>query len=290
MTGQAAPTQEVRAGLICTPPTASPGSTIGCVLTVTNDGVNTANQVVVTDTATGGEFLSSSDSRCTPDGDTMTCVIGTLSGVGTAGSTFSELHELRVAGTEGSFAQRVEGRFSPKPNSRGSDTIDPVVVTTMLDGSADFDGTFASLNGASVQTGAAISGNNPYTTTAIVTAPASFAAGLSVREQAAGTGDLNCPSTGCFGGQVIQFDISPLMEGSLPAAYTLTITIVREALPNGTKAEDLDVRHDGELVPLCPATDSVGACISSRTIERPSGNAIIVIQGPGDGNGRWGVG
>lgn len=288
--GKAATTQQVTASMTCQPPTVKPASTVGCILTVTNVGGNTVNQVVVTDRAPGGTFSSSTSSRCTASGDTLTCDIGKLTGAGSAGSTFSELHELQVPASGTSFTQTVDGRYSPNPNNRSSDTISPVSVATTLDDSADFDGRFANANGESVQTGTAVSGSNPYATGATLVGAQAFAAGLTVREQSSGSGDPNCPSTGCFGEQVIQFEITPLAGSNFPAGYMLTIRISGQALPNGTKADELDVRHDGDPVPLCPATDPAGACVVSRTIERRSKDAIIVIEGPGDGNGGWGVG
>ena len=64
MTGQAAVTQQVSAALTCQPETVKPGNTVGCELTVSNTGGNNVNQVVVTDEAPGGTFLSSSSSLC----------------------------------------------------------------------------------------------------------------------------------------------------------------------------------------------------------------------------------
>jgi uncharacterized repeat protein (TIGR01451 family) len=295
-TGEASTTQQVVATLTCQPATVTPGSTVGCTLTVKNTGLNNVNQVVVTDNAPGGTFLTSSSSLCTgastsPGAGTATlsCNIGKLAASGTAGSIFTETHELQVPSSGTSLVQTVEGRFSPKPNSRASDTISTVTLTTSLDSSADFDGRFANANGESVHTGGGISATNPYTTGATVLGTA-FATGLTVREQSAGNNNQNCPN-GCFGGQVIQFDITPLDGVTYPASFTLTTQVFGGVIPPGTKAADVVVTHDGATVPDCTAdTDPDLSCIVVKTIAPSTKTLMLEVKGPGDGNGGWGVG
>lgn len=289
VTGQAGTTQQVTADLTCQPATVKPGKTVGCTLTVSNTGGNSVSKVVVTDVAPGGTFLSSSSSRCTGIGtDTLSCDIGKLTAFGTAGSSFTETHELEVPSSGTSLTQTVTGKFSPNPNNRGSDTIAPVTVTTNLESSADFDGTFADAGGESVQTGGGISASNPYTTGGTVLGTAAFATGLTVHEQSAGNNNPNCPN-GCFGGQVIQFDITPLVGSSFPASFTLTWTISGQVIPRGTKAGDIVVTHNGFTTPDC-LTDPDGACIVQKTINPMTNDATIQAQGPGTGNGGWGTG
>ena len=292
VTGQAATTQQVVARLTCQPATVQPGRTVGCTLTVTNTGGNNVTKLVVTDKAPGGLFLSSDESRCTgEDTDTLSCDIDKLA----AGAIFTERHELRVPSSGESFVQTVDGKFSPKPNSRASDTIRTVTVSTLLDDDADFDGTFADVGGDSVQTGGGISASNPYTTGATVLDGEAFAAGLSVREQNAGANNPNCPN-GCFGEQVIQFDITPLGDDAdFPESFTLTATISGQVIPNGTKAGDIVVTHTTLTgvftVPDCiDRPDPAGACIVSKTINPKTKIATIKAQGPGTGNGGWGFG
>jgi uncharacterized repeat protein (TIGR01451 family) len=290
VSGQAAVTQQVTAEVACQPATVKPGRTTGCLLTVSNNGGNNVTKLVVTDTASGGTFLSPSSSKCITAGATLTCDIGKLTGVGTAGSSFTVTYELQVpaSGTD-PVVQTVTGKFAPNPNNRASDTIEPEVLSTQLDDSADFDGRFANAAGESVQTSIAISGDNPYSTAATVQGT-TFAAGLAVREEEEPEeNNINCPATGCLGGQVIEFSITPL-AGVFPTTFTLTVTIAGEVVGNGTKEEDLDVRHDGAVVPLCPATDPVGACIADRDIAPSTKIATIVIVGLGNGNGGWGFG
>ncbi|MGH3109295.1 MAG: hypothetical protein ACRDQT_00060 [Gaiellaceae bacterium] len=292
VTGQAAPTQQVTASLSCEPATVTTGSTVGCLLIVTNNGVNTVNSVVVNIAASDGTFLLSDSDSCesNDDGNVLICNIGQLAG----GAIFAETHELQMPST-GSVVQTASGRYSPNPNKRGSDTIAPVTETTMQDSSIDFDARFANGNVDAVQTDTTISGGNPYTTGAELFGE-SFTVGLSVRERDAAANDDNCPTTGCFGDQVIDFDITSLSgtDSDLPEGYTLVITIADEAIPNSVKEDELDVTHTTdlgtELVPLCPDTDSAGACIVDRDIVPSTKIATIVITGPGDGNGSWGVG
>ena len=296
VTGQAATTQQVTAEITCEPATVQPGKTVGCVLTVSNEGGNNVNRVVVTDEAPGGKFLSSSSSLCTGlNTDKLSCDIGKLTAFGTAGSSFTETHELQVPSSGTSLVQSVTGRYSPNPNNRASDTIPSVTKTTTLDSSADFDGRFTNANAESVQTGGGISLSNPYTTGATVLGT-TFSAGLSVREQYAAQNtvsyNLNCPN-GCFGGQVIEFNITSLgSEADLPASFTLTATIAGQVIPNGKKAGDIVVRHNGFSVPLCSSgdTDPSGDCIVQKTIDPSTKIATIQAQGPGDGNGGWGFG
>src|SRR5262249_57293020 len=129
-------------------------------------------------------------------------------------------------------------------------TFQSNTVGTSLDSSADFDGTFASSAADTVQTDQSIAASNPYTTGASL-AGTQFATGLSVDEESAGSGNPNCPSTGCFGGQVIQFSITPLPGTSFPASFTLTWVISGQVIPNATKASDIVVTHSGSPVPLC---------------------------------------
>lgn len=288
VTGQAATTQQVIATLTCQPATVQPGNTVGCTLTVSNTGGNNVTKVVVTDAAPGGKFLSSSSSLCTGiNTDTLTCDIGKLN----AGSSFTETHELQAPSSGTSLVQTVTGRFSPNPNNRASDTIQPPApVTTSLNSSPDFDGTFANAGGENVQTGG-LSAGNPYSTGASVLGATTFAVGLTVLEQSAGNSNINCPN-GCFGGQVIQFDITPLAGSAFPASYELTALISGLVIPNNQKAEDIVVRHDGAIVPLCSSgqTDPTGSCVVSKTIQPSTKIATIKVQGPGAGNGGWGFG
>ncbi len=289
--GHAATTQQVGATLSCAPTTVAPGTTTGCLLTVTNNGGNSVNNVGATVTATAGTFVSSTDSRCTPNGITLTCSFGKLA----AGANVKETHELQVpsSGTT-PVVQSVTGRYSSSTgNNRGNDDISaPPPVSVSLDDTADFDGKFA--NGAtdSVQTDP-VSTGNPYSTGATL-GTTGFAVGLTVKEKAAGSNNPNCPSTGCFGAQVIDFEITPLGDSAFPASFTLTIKVY---VGPGVQPADLDVRHSTTLhgtnpVPLCSSntTDPSGDCISSRTVQSNTKIATIVVTGPGDGNGSWGVG
>lgn len=284
-TGLAGTTQQVAASLVCQPVAIAPPAEVGCVLTVTNNGSNTANSVTVTDVATGGTFTSTTKpSQCSGIGtSTLTCDIGKLAG----GAIFTETHELSATSA---LSQEVSGRFSAKPNSRGSDTIDPVTVQTPADVSGDFDGTFADDDGDSVETSSAISASNPYTTRGVVNGQALFADGLTVHDGISGAGNPNCPN-GCFGDKIVRFDITPLAGGSFPDSFTLSWVISGAVVPNGTQAFDVDIFHNGSPVPFCSiGTDPGGACIVSITIDPPTKNITVVAQGPGSGNGDWGAG
>jgi Domain of unknown function DUF11 len=291
VTGHAAAPQQVTASLKCEPGTVKPeqGQTVGCTLTVENIGGNNVTKVLVTDKATGGKFLSTIGSLpCTGIGtDTLTCNIAKLA----AGAKVVETHELEVATTGTSFLQDLEGRYSPKPNSRDSDMIMAQDKVTTLDRDADFDGRFANLNGDSVQTGTGLSEDNPYVTSATVNGT-TFEVGLSVREQTPGPDQAeNCPPAGCLGDQVVEFNITKLVD-ELPDTYTLIITIAGEVVGN-TKIEDLVLRHDGAEVGPCtedPLSDPAGACTTNRFKNPSTKIATFEITGPGDGNGSWGVG
>ena len=296
-TAPAATTQQVTASLTCQPGTVAPGTTTGCTLTVTNIGGNNVNNVTITDTASGGAtFLSSNKSLCTksPDNLVLTCAIGKLTAAGTPGATFSETHELQVP-TSGPVSQIVSGRYSSTTgNSRGNDSImvsPPNPLITTLNASPDFDGKFANEATDSVQTDP-ITAGNPYSTGATL-GTTGFAVGLTVEEKAAGSNNVNCPSTGCFGGQVIDFNITPLDGVTYPAGFQLTIKVYVGA---GVKEDELDIRHTTTLygtnvVPICSdGTDPSGDCVVSKPINSSTKIATITIEGPGAGNGGWGVG
>ena len=214
-----------------------------------------------------------------------------MTATGTSESTFSETHELDVPSTGTSVTQLVAGRYSSATgNNRGSDDIlvsGPNPVSTGLDSSTDFDGKFAHGNGASVQTGPTITSvGNPYSTGAILFSQTGFEAGLSVRERNATAADSdNCPG-GCYGGQVIDFGITPL--GAVPTSFRLTIKVYVGA---GVKAKDIQVNHNGSPVPQAPGTDPAGdSLIGPPVVDSSTKIATIVITGPGNGNGGWGVG
>jgi hypothetical protein len=287
VTGHAATTQQVTASLECEPGTVK--TTVGCLLTVTNEGGNNVTAVKVTITASAGTFLNSTDSRCAPSGSTLTCNIGKLTGFGKLDSTFTETHELQVPST-GTVVQTMIGRYSPNANNRGDDDITPFLpVETEVDSSNDFDGRFADGNGESVQTGTNLSGSNFYSTSATLTGT-EFTVGLTVRERGASPNSPNCP-TGCFGAEEIDFDITPIANTDFPMGYKLLIKIADAAIPNSVKDFELDVRHDGDPVPLCEDTDPEDEpCIDDRDIANSPKDATIVIIGPGDANGSWGVG
>jgi hypothetical protein len=297
MPGQAAgpANRKVEASLSCQPSTVAPGAPIGCTLTVANKGGNAVNNTTATVTASAGSYLSTSSSLCSISEDelVLTCTIGKLSAVNTAGSTFTETHELQAplqtSGLPTSVTQTVAGRYSSESgNKRGSDTITvPAPLSTSLNSSPDFDGTFSTEADDSVQTDPITTGN-PYSTGATL-GTTGFAVGLTVEEKAEGSNNPNCPSTGCFGAQVIDFNITPLDGVTYPETFQLTIKVY---VGPGVQATDLDVKHDGSPVGLCPdtQTDPKGACIFSRTVEPSTKVATIVINGEGDGNGGWGVG
>jgi hypothetical protein len=297
MPGQAAgpANQKVEAALACEPGTVAPGAPIGCTLTVANKGGNTVNNTTVTVTASGGSYVSTSEpTRCTISADqlVLTCSIGKLNAVNTAGSSFTETHELQAPGSGSGVTQQVEGRYSSATgNSRGSDLIKVTSTNplpTNLNESADFDGKFSNDATDSVQTDPITTGNL-YSTGATL-GTTGFAVGLTVEEKAAGSSNPNCPSTGCFGAQVIDFNITPLDGVTYPASFQLTIKVY---VGPGVQPTALDVKHDTFDVSLCTATvqtDPKGACIFSRTVANPTKIATIVINGPGSGNGGWGVG
>jgi hypothetical protein len=297
MPGQAAgpANQKVEASLSCQPGTVAPGAPIGCTLTVANKGGNAVNNTTVTVTASGGSFDSTTlPTSCTvsSDGLVVTCAVGKLNAVNTPGSSFTATYELLAPASGDEVAQTVTGRYSSStPNKRGNDLIDVTSdnpLQTDLNESADFDGKFSNDASDSVQTDP-ISTGNPYSTGATL-GTTGFAVGLTVEEKAAGSNNPNCPSTGCFGAQVIDFNITPLDGVTYPQTFQLTIKVY---VGPGTQATELDVKHDGFDVSLCGAsvqTDPKGACIFSRTVQNSTKIATIVINGLGPGNGGWGVG
>ena len=295
--GQAAgpANQKVEAALACEPGTVAPGAPIGCTLTVANQGGNTVNNTTVTVTASGGSYLSTNQPTfCTISEDelVLTCTVGKLNAVNTPGSSFTETHELLAPGSGEEVTQTVEGRYSSATgNKRGSDTINVTSenpLETELNESADFDGKFSNSAADSVQTDP-ISTGNLYSTGATL-GTTGFAVGLTVEEKAAGSNNPNCPTTGCFGAQVIDFNITPLDGVTYPDTFQLTIQLY---VGPGVQATELDVKHDGSPVSLCTAatqTDPKGACVFSRTVAPSTKIATIVINGLGPGNGGWGVG
>lgn len=298
VSGEAAVTQQVKAALSCEPGTVTTGTTVGCLLKVTNEGSNTVHSVTVTVVANnGGTFVPSSLELCTPNGTntTLTCDIGTLTGSGGANPVFTETYELQMPAPTppadgASVTQTASGRYAQKPNNRGSIVIDAVSDTTHQDDDPDFDGRFSDSETESVATGTGLNEDNPYSTGAALFG--SFTVGLSVRERDVNpTTSPNCPS-GCFGAQEIDFDITPLDGATFPDTYTLEITIADEAIPNSVKEDELDVRHDTVSVPLCDEDTSPEdePCIVDRDIDNRTKIATIIVSGPGDQNGSWGVG
>jgi hypothetical protein len=286
--GQAATTQQVQATISCQPGTVKPGRSTGCLLTVTNIGGNNVNSVIVTDTASAGTF-SSLPSFCTASGSTLTCDFAKLTAAGTGGATKSATYELLSPPTGTSMRQDFTGRYSsPTGNNRGSVSISftPSFVITTLDSSADFDGTFSDTATDAVQTDP-ITAGNPYSTGATL-GTTGFAVGLTVEEKAAGSNNVNCPSTGCFAGQVVDFNITPLDGVTYPASFQLTIKVY---VGPGVKGEDIEVRHNGFLVTLDPNTDPKHNVLTGiPVVDASSKIATIGITGPGNGNGGYGVG
>jgi hypothetical protein len=299
MPGQAAgpANQKVEAALACEPGTVAPGAAIGCTLTVANKGGNAVNNANVTVTASGGSFISTDEpTSCTISQDNLvlTCTIGKLNAVNTPGSSFDETHELQAPGAGEEVTQEVVGRFSsPTGNKRGNDTIAVTSenpLETDLNESADFDGKFSNSATDSVQTDPISTATGNLYSTGATLGTSGFAVGLTVEEIAAGSNNPNCPTTGCFGAQVIDFNITPLDGVTYPATFQLTIKVY---VGPGVKDTELDVMHDTEDVSLCSApvqTDPKGACIFSRTVAPSTKIATIVINGLGPGNGGWGVG
>lgn len=293
MTGHAAVTQRVTAAPNCEPGTVTTGTTVGCRLTVTNQGSNTVHDVVVTvEVKNGGTLIPSSLELCTPNGTNtiLTCNVGSLSGVGTLGSEFTETYEVQMPANGAAVTQTSSGRYAQKPNNRGSVLIQAVDdITQQLD-DPDFDALYSDSETDSAQTAAGLGEDNPYSTGADLFG--SFTVGLSVRERDVNPETSpNCPN-GCYGAQEIDFDISPLSGTADPTSYTLTIEIADAAIPPGVQEDEIEVFHDLVQVPLCADADPAEEpCILSQDIA--TGNpkdATIVITGPGDQNGSWGVG
>jgi hypothetical protein len=299
-TGRAAVNQTVTASIVCEPTTAPHGSSTGCLLTVTNNGVNAVTSVTVTDTVLVGAFLNTSDSRCgiSANGLVLTCTIDKLAGM----TSFSETHELQLPSSGTSVVQTITGRYSPKPNSRGSDNIEQKATSTILDTNDDFDARWANANAESVHTVSPAALDNPYSTLARVfgdgtTTP--FATGLSVRDDVGeNVGGLSPCPTGCLGGSKIEFHISP-PSGLYPASYEFEGSIDGDGadVAPGTKAQDLTIYHvtpQGTVVTQpCGApvvTDPTGACFTALTVTSGTWDVFFRVVGPGTANGPWGVG
>ncbi|MGH3077794.1 MAG: hypothetical protein ACRDPZ_06365 [Gaiellaceae bacterium] len=301
--GRAAVNQTVTASIVCEPTTAPHGSSTGCLLTVTNNGVNTVTSVTVTDTVSvGAAFLNTSDPLCvisdaesSDDDRVLTCTIAKLAGM----ASFRETHELQLpsSGTD-PVVQTITGRYSPKPNSRGSDNIEKKTTSTILDTNDDFDARWANANAESVHTVFPAALDNPYSTLARVfegTTP--FATGLSVRDDVGESvgGPSPCAPNSCLGGSKIEFHISP-PSGLYPLTFEFEISIDGEGadVQPGTKAEDLTIYHvtpQGTFTtPMCPALDPTGDCVDELTVTNGTWDVFARIVGPGTGNGPWGVG
>ncbi|HEU0304658.1 MAG TPA: hypothetical protein VFR32_08755 [Gaiellaceae bacterium] len=275
----AAPTQDVTASLACQPATVKPPASVGCTLTVQNNGNNNVNDLEITVAATGGAFVDTSDdASCTGIGtSTLTCLRNRL----VAGDSYSETHEVSVPAESTIVSQRVSGRFSPNPNRRGSDSIPPVTVVTAFNGSGNFDGTYANDGGDSVSTDPA---TDFYSTSVGVTG-AQFAAGLTVEDDVDATQGAfdNCPPTGCFHAKIVFLEIDALL--GFPDTFAMTITV---EVPRGTQV--IELRHDGVLQALCPTEgEPTGTCYTF-TIDRVTSVATIVVTGAGSDNGEWGAG
>jgi hypothetical protein len=291
--GQAATTQQVTASLECEPDKGKLGGLVGCLLTATNDGGNSVSKVVVKVETSGGTFVSTTDSRCTGlNTGTLTCSIAKLA----TGASFTEVHEIRAPTSGASITQTVSGQYSsPSGNNRGSANIlPPDPLTTTLDGTDDYDGQFANASGDSAETKTGVSSLNPYSTNAKMLSDTAFAVGVTVQEREAQAADPNCPNEegdgpnedGCFGGQVIDFDITSLGDSPKPDRFRLTITVY---VGPGVQEDDIEIYHNGALVPDFPLQDPVGASVTDVAVDTGTKIATIVVEGPGTGNGSWGA-
>jgi hypothetical protein len=298
-TGQAAAPQQVKAKLSCVPSSVAPGTSTGCTVTVTNIGGNNVNNVTVQVVASAGSFVAPLDAGCAASGTTLTCNFGKLTAVGTPGSSKTETHELQVPTTGSPITQTLSGRYSSeKGNNRGDAVIMvelPNPVSTTLDASADFDGRFSNSATDSVQTDPISTSAGNFYSTGATLGTTGFAVGLTVEEKPQGMNNPNCPATGCFGAQVIDFNITPLSTSGFPDSFTLTIKVY---VGPGVQENEIDVRHTTlvnnvlttSVVPLCPDTDPSGDCVRSKNVANNTKIATIIVDGPGSGNGSWGVG
>ena len=278
--GRAAVNQLVAASIVCEPTTAPHGSSTGCVLTVTNGGVNAVTSVTVTDTASvGAAFLNTSDSRCvisdkaiSDDDRVLTCTIAKLAGM----TSFSETHELQLPSSGGPVVQTITGRYSQKPNSRGNDEIEVKTTSTILDTNANFDARWANANEESVHTVFPPALDNPYSALARVLGT-TFATGLSVKDDVGENvgGPSPCAPNSCLGGSKIEFHVSP-PSGLYPTTFEFEISIDGDGadVDPGTKAQDLTIYHvtpQGTFVTQrCGApvaTDPTGDCVDTLTVE-----------------------
>jgi hypothetical protein len=250
----------------------------------------------------GAAFLNTSDPRCvisdaasSDDDRVLTCTIAKLDGM----ASFSETHELQLPSSGTSVLQTITGRYSPKPNSRGSDNIEQKTTSTILDTNDDFDARWANANAESVHTVSPAALDNPYSTLARVFGTTPFATGLSVKDEVGENvgGPSPCP-TGCLGGSKVEFHISP-PSGLYPTSFEFEISIDGDGadVDPGTKAQDLTIYHvtpQGTFVTQrCGApvvTDPTGDCVDTLTVTNGTWDVFARIVGPGTGNGPWGVG
>ena len=88
---------------------------------------------------------------------------------------------------------------------------------------------------------------------------------------------------------MIDFSITPL--GTLRLPHELQADDQGLYVGPGIKPEDIQVYHDGSLVPEAPMFDPVGHSRNGPpVIESSTKIATIVIEGPVTGNGSVGIG
>ena len=243
VTGQAATTQQVSAALKCEPGTVKPeqGQTVGCTLTITNEGGNDVNRVVVKVEATGGSSSPRTVVALQRCGHGHADVQDRQAG---GRGMFIETHEVQVP-SAATVVQAVSGLYS-SPSGKAA-------VTPRF---RRLPSRHSRLHGRLRRTarerrrrvrgdGGRALGDESLRHLGDDERP-DVLGRVTVASSLPGRPNQLLMSRE----RVLDFDITQLVD-ELPDTSTLEIKISGEVVGN-TKKEDLILRHDGNVVPFSP--------------------------------------
>ncbi|MGQ0608035.1 MAG: nidogen-like domain-containing protein [Chloroflexota bacterium] len=274
----AVPTADLSVTQTDEPDPVTAGNGVEYLVTVTNNGPDTATEVTLVDTIPeGSTLIAVDDEGCSVEGDTVTCDLGSLGPEGGSASVSIVVGAPTVSSetTMTNSATATAAEFDPNAADNTSDE-----VTTIQPAPSDPDVAtgFVSDEGGTVSTGAGKGPSKKDPMTTAVTVPPGFPGVVTIVE---GPITSCAPGFTCFG-----------QEANITAPETTTDTPLEltfrfhESTVKTGRLATIVMFHDNVLVPRCTGPAGVAQpdpCISSVSLVRGVVNVVVLSSE----NGTW---
>jgi hypothetical protein len=254
------------------PDTVAQNAVAGYSFTIKNIGSSNISSLYLTDSvsATPEFFWNSRGTVCTLSPD-LRCSFGALN----AGASIDVILAYRVGTSNFSDKLQLDSTGDPsgKNNSHGDSFIQ--TVTTPVSSSSNFNGTFT-IDTSALQTTGTLGNSNKQNSS--VVPPETL---IPVTIQDGITSGIPCTIAAC-GNQLGEWTKLNVANGKpYTAAFKVTLTIYKNAVPGGLSTSDINVLHtlnDGSTYVIsaaCPASGPITT--ECRTVTKVGQNWQIVV-------------